>query len=114
MPYFKLETNRELNDEARKDLLKKLSGFVAAMLGKPENYMMLALHQATPMMFAGDTEPCAFVELKSIGLPKERCSADTKAICDFLEAECGIAADRVYIEFCNIDGKIFGWNRETF
>jgi phenylpyruvate tautomerase PptA (4-oxalocrotonate tautomerase family) len=45
-----------------------------------------------PLIFNGIEEPTVFAQLKSIGLPK----------------------DRVYIDFKDIKGKMFGWNGKTF
>ncbi len=66
------------------------------------------------MMFQGNTEFIAYIELKSIGLPKDKCSDFSKEICEFIEFELGISPDRVYIDFCDIDRKMFGWNKLTF
>ena len=114
MPYIKIETNKQLNDVARKELLKKISNFIATMLGKPEQYVMVSLHINTTLIFAGSGEPTAFVELKSIALRRDKCSEYSKEICNFLEAELTIPPDRTYIEFWDIDGTMFGWNGSTF
>ena len=114
MPYLKIETNKQLNDIARQELLKKTSNFIATMLGKPEKYVMVSLKLDAPMLFGGGTQPTAYVELKSIGLRRDQCPAYSKAICDYVEAELNIAPDRTYIEFSDIDGTMFGWDRGTF
>ena len=114
MPYIKIETNKQLNDVAQQELLKKTSNFIATMLGKPEQYVMVSLQLGGPLLFAGNGDPAAFVELKSIGLRRDKCSGYSKEICDFLEAELTIPPDRTYIEFWDIDGTMFGWNRGTF
>ena len=114
MPYVKIETNKQINDVARQELLKKTSNFIGTLLGKPEQYVMVSLRLNSPMFFAGSGENAAFVELKSIGLHRNKCSHYSKEICDFLEAELTIPPDRTYIEFRDMDGTMFGWNRGTF
>lgn len=114
MPYFKIETNQTLNDLGRQELLKKASTLMATLLGKPEQYMMVSLQLTTPMLFAGNAGPLAYVTLKGIGLRRDQCSTYAKEICDFLNAELSISPDRIYIEFSDIEGAMFGWNRGTF
>ncbi len=114
MPYLKIETYKQLDKAAEQELLKKSSAFTAKLLGKPEKWVMAAVYQGVPMMFDGGTEPAAYVEVKSIGLTQDACSALSKSLCDFLNAEIGVSSERVYIEFWNINGKMFGWNGETF
>ena len=47
-------------------LLQELSSELANQTGKPEAYVMTLLETGVPMTFAGN-EPCAYVEVKSIG-----------------------------------------------
>jgi phenylpyruvate tautomerase PptA (4-oxalocrotonate tautomerase family) len=114
MPYLKIETNERLDEASVQELLKKLSAFTSRLLGKPEKWIMVTIFQEKPMIFDANTQPAAFVELKSIGLAQERCAELSKDLCDFLKAELGIEPERVYIEFWDINGKMFGWNGGTF
>ena len=114
MPYLKIETNKELNVAFKKEILKKTSEFVAGLLGKSENWVMISMNQGVPMMFAGNTQPLAYVEMKSIGLPEDKCSDFSNALCNFIESELGIPSDRIYIDFKGIERSRFGWNKGTF
>jgi phenylpyruvate tautomerase PptA (4-oxalocrotonate tautomerase family) len=114
VPYIKIETNKKLNDAAGQELLKKTSNFIATMLGKPEQYVMVSLRMGTPMIFAGTGELTAFVEMKSIGLPRDKCAEYAKEIGEFVEAELAIPPNRCYIDFADIDRTMFGWNRGPF
>ena len=114
MPYFMMETNKKLDEATKQDLLKKMSTFVANLLGKPEKYIMISINTGSAMIFDGNTYTTAYVTLKSIGLAKEKCSEYSSRICDFIQKELGIPCDRVYIDFGNIDSKMFGWNKDTF
>ena len=114
MPYFKITTNNELNTLETETFLKKASAFSSNILGKPEKYIMVTVDTHVPMIFGEVTSPAAYVELKSIGLQKDKINDLTRKICEFLEAELEISPDRAYINFCNIDGSMFGWNKTTF
>jgi len=114
MPYFKIQTNKELNDDTRQDVLKKASATIAKELGKPESYVMVAFDPAVPMLFAGSDEPCAYMELKSIGLPESKTAVLSESLCSLIETELGIPPSSSYIEFADAPRKMWGWNSGTF
>ena len=53
--------------QAPDTLLKNLSVALFTSTGKPETYVMTLLCSGVSMTFAGSEEPCAYVEIKSIG-----------------------------------------------
>ena len=114
MPYLKIQTNKPLTEESVKQLLIKASCQVANELGKPEKYVMVELAVNTSMIFSGNDEPCAYVEMKSIGLPESQTQHLSQLLCTLLAQQLGIAADRIYIEFIDIPRKFWGWNSSTF
>ena len=114
MPYLKIQTNNEVTDAAKQEILRKASVLLARNLGKPEKYMMVRFDPAQPMMFAGSTDPCAFLELKSIGLPENRTEALSSLLCQFLGDELHIPPERIYIEFTDAKDSMWGWDGGTF
>ena len=114
MPYFKLETNQNLDDASAEKLSKDMSSFLSGLLGKPERVIMVSVCHSITMMFNEKTSPVAYVEMKSIGLTQDKCTEYSSAICDFFEKALRIPVDRIYIDFVAIDGKMFGWNKQTF
>lgn len=112
MPYVKVQTNQKVEKE--EDLLKKLSAQMAENLGKPESYIMTALQSELRMTFGGSTEKAAFIEVKSIGLKESMTEELSQFICSFVEKELGIKKNRVYIEFADAPGSMWGWNGGTF
>ena len=114
MPYIKIQTNRELKDDAKQEILKKASLLVSKNLGKPEKYVMVRVDPAEPMMFGGSTGPCAYLELKSVGLPESKTEALSKVLCQFLNDELKIPSERVYIEFSDAKDSMWGWDGGTF
>ncbi len=112
MPLLKISTNRTVeNTEA---VLQATSQAVAAILGKPERYVMVELHTGVPMCLAGSSEPLAYLELKSIGLPEERTAELSAALCRLIDEQLGIPAERIYIEFSDAPRHLWGWNGATF
>ena len=114
MPYLKIQTNREVTEDAKQEVLKRASLLVSKNLGKPEKYVMVRFDPAQPMMFAGGTTPCAYLELKSIGLPESKTGMLSKVLCQFVNDELKIPAERVYIEFADAKEPMWGWNGSTF
>lgn len=96
-------------------LLQELSGTLAGLLGKSERYVMTLLEQNVPMTFAGGPEPACYVEVKSIGaLDGDRPRQVSQTVCALLERHLGVPADRVYIGFDDVPGRLWGWNGSTF
>ncbi len=114
MPYMVITSNTGLSPHRRVELLTAASQAVSEMLGKSENYVMASYLHNDDMVFAGNNEPTAYVELKSIGLPDDQTSGFSSAICKLLDHHLGVPADRVYIEFSSAERHLWGWNNKTF
>ena len=87
---------------------------MAEQLGKPESYIMTALEVDLKMTFGGSTEKTAFIEVKSIGLKQSMTEELSQFICEFMEQELEIEQDRIYIEFADAPGAMWGWDGGTF
>lgn len=112
MPFIKVQTNQKV--EREEEILKKISAQMAEQLGKPESYIMTALEADLKMTFGGSTEKAAFIEIKSIGLKQSMTEDLSQFICEFIENELGIEQDRIYIEFADAPGAMWGWSGGTF
>ena len=114
MPYLKIETNLDLAAPRQSELLSAASSRVAAMLGKPESYVMVALDAGKPMLFGGSDQPLAYLELKSIGLPRDRTTELSAQLTELMQQLLDLKPDRVYIEFADAERPMWGWNGGTF
>ncbi len=112
MPFLKIQTTEELLDANL--MMSKASELLANILGKPEKYIMLTLEETATMLFGGINKPAIFCELKSIGLPGTKTKEISEKLCRFLSDETGVSADRIYIEFSNVERNLWGWNGATF
>lgn len=113
MPLLSIETNTPLPANSGR-LTAELSSAMADWLAKPEAYVLVRLSHNPDMRFAGTTEPLAYCELKSIGLPEARTAELSRALCDRLQEMLAIDPSRVYIEFTDAPRKYWGWNGATF
>jgi len=114
MPFIRVETNVQLGREDKQEFIKKFSGAAAGMLGKPESYVMVALDAEKALLFGGTNEPAAYVTLGSIGLAKETCPDLSSKLCTLMESDLSIPQNRIYIDFRDLEGKMFGFNGKTF
>jgi phenylpyruvate tautomerase PptA (4-oxalocrotonate tautomerase family) len=114
MPLLKLETTVALSDEKKKTVLVALSKTVADTIGKPEQYVMVTTGQAA-MVMSGKAGEAAFVDIRSIGgLNGETNRKLSLQICKLLKDSLGIAPERVYLNFSDLEAGNWGWNGSTF
>jgi len=114
MPLLKLETTVVLSEDKRKALLASLSKTVAEIIGKPEQYVMVAVGQAA-MLMSGNPGDAAFVDVRSIGgLTKEVNRKLSQKVCKLLNDSLGVPEDRVYLNFTEVKASDWGWNGSTF
>lgn len=111
MPLITVRTSLPAVDDGTA-LLQELSATLAAQTGKPEGFVMTLLEAGLPMTFAGSSDPCAFVEIKSIG--SLRPPAMSAAFCELISARTGLPADRIYIQFEDVQAGSWGWSGRTF
>ncbi|KAG5190858.1 macrophage migration inhibitory factor [Tribonema minus] len=117
MPTLLLKTSAPAPDQAAANaLLLDISGRVAKHLGKPESYVMVSLESGVSMSFGGNLDaPVAFMSLKSVGkMTAATTSAISADLCALVQEKLGVPQERVYIEFCDSPGYMFGWNGTTF
>lgn len=75
---------------------------------------MIELDPEKTMLFAGNCDPLAFIECKSIGLSTAQTKALSSSLSRQIENSLQITADRVYIEFSQCPADYWGWNGSTF
>ena len=112
MPLLKIATNTKV--DAHDEILKEATTMVATILGKPPAYVQIILKEDEPMAFAGTREPCAYLELYSLGLPEAQTEAMSATLCTFMATKLGIAPNRTYIQFHAPARHLWGWDSKTF
>ena len=112
MPVLQITTNVTADDTAA--LAQQASSLTADMLGKPESYVMVSISSDAKLIFAGSHEPCAYLMLKSLGLPENETRGYSEKLCSFIEQQLGVPPARTYIEFVSPERHMFGWDKRTF
>ncbi len=114
MPYLKVSTNLSMSENDKNDFLKQASDTVSQLLSKPERYVFVEILSDQSLSMSGSSEPAAYVELKSIGLPEKDTAGFSADLCDLLKQALEVDPERIYIEFSNIPRHLWGWNSGTF
>ena len=116
MPLLNLFSSAQPPDEpALAQMLKSLSALLAHELGKPERYVMVGLAPRMAMSFAGSREPACYAELKNVGqLPDDQIEHLSQDLCVAIAKALALPQDRIYIEFTNADGALWGFDGGTF
>lgn len=116
MPLIKVQTSVQQPDAAQvTDLLKQLSASLAKHTKKPESYVMTAFESGVPMTFAGTTDPVCYIEIKSVGsMSSSQTQAMSQDFCQQIQQALVVPSDRIYIEFADAKGSMWGWNGTTF
>ncbi len=114
MPMASIRVSKALDAGVESQLAEQVSASLSRALGKPEAYVMVSVESAT-MRMAGSFEPCAFVDVRSIGGLEPGANGRICAeLCGHLEAFAGVKPKRVYAVFANVPASSWGWNRSTF
>jgi phenylpyruvate tautomerase PptA (4-oxalocrotonate tautomerase family) len=116
MPLIKVQTSvAQPADSEVQALLKQLSSRLAKHTSKPESYVMTAFEANVPMTFGGSFDPACYVEVKSIGsFTPAQTKAMSEDFCQQLSQVLDVPANRIYIEFADAKGAMWGWNGSTF
>ena len=112
MPFIQINTSSKSVVENDDLLQKDISKMIAALTGKPEDYVMTMIQRDIKMTFAGSDEPCCFIKVKSIGsLAPDSMS---KSLCELISSKTNINTNRIYIEFIDVEASNWGFNSSTF
>jgi phenylpyruvate tautomerase len=117
MPLLSLTTSAAPpTPEQRAALFTHFTRLLARELEKPEAYVMVILNAGAALCFGGDAAtPACYAELKNVGsLDPAHIAALSRLLCEEIERALHVEQERIYIEFTNSDGGLWGWNGETF
>lgn len=113
MPLIQVTSNLSLSDAEKNNALKTLSLAVAELLDKPEKVVMTSWTTAR-MTMAGTEAPAAFVDLRALRLPEDAPGKLSKEICERLSLTVDLRADRVFLNFTNVEPSHWGFDGKTF
>ncbi len=113
MPFINVKTSAKLSEKIKLEIENNLTKSITLLPGKSSNYFMCAVEDNISMMFHGDKNPTAFVEVKIFGKSTREAYTDlTAAICEILEEKAGVSPDFCYVKFEEIEN--WGFNKRLF
>ncbi|KAK0418954.1 hypothetical protein QR680_013870 [Steinernema hermaphroditum] len=111
MPVVTVDTNVK---EVDPSVAKTISENVAKCLKKPETYVMVQLNPGKNMCFSGTSDPCALMQIRSIGaISKESNNAGAAVLTKVLSEQLGVDSSRIFIEFFDVNGQNLALNGST-
>ncbi|XP_030074615.1 macrophage migration inhibitory factor [Microcaecilia unicolor] len=114
MPIFSVYTNVS-KDAVPETLLAEFTQQLAKATGKPAQYVAVHILPDQLMSFGGSSDPCALCSLHSIGkIGGPQNKTYSKLISDLLKKTLHIPADRIYVNYIDMDAANVGWNGSTF
>ena len=115
MPLVQVFTSAAAPADGAAQLLADLSKLAAASFGKPERWVMTCFVPGLQMTFGGDRAPAAFVAVKNVGkMSGDLTEKLAREICERVSKALAVPFDRIYIDFADAVGAMWGWNGETF
>ncbi len=110
MPLLEITTSNDLFESVREKILREASAAIAQSLGKSESSVMVTIKSAHNL-FGGESGPSAFIELRSTGsLDSQTATRIAQSLCQLMETEADVPAERVYLNFVEVKRKNWAWN----
>ena len=115
MPLIQIFTSANPEPAASDKLLSELSGALAGHFDKPEQWVMTCILPGLAMTFGGSREAACFATVKNIGKLAPAKSAKLSAdISSRLSQALGVPTNRIYLEFTEAVGHLWGYDGDTF
>ena len=116
MPLIQLDTTFSFPDQNKKQAIAKaLSQIAAEGTGKPEQYVMVCVHDGVVMTMGGTAGPCALLTIKGVGgLSKSVNQAIAGKVSQLLQKELSIPPNRIYATFEELAPTHWAWEGKTF
>ncbi len=113
MPCIQIQTNIAISPERETNIKTRLGKAIEVVPGKSEAWLMITFRSDAHIYFKGTNAPAAFVDVSVYGRDDARAfNALTAEICDILNDELNIPANRVYVKYSATSN--WGWNGGNF
>jgi phenylpyruvate tautomerase len=113
MPLLNITTSAEVRNAD--ELCASLTPLLARALDKETSWVMVVVNPRATMTFGGSAAPACYAEVKNVGsLAPAEVEQLSKTLCAQLSKALDVPEERIYLEFTNVDGAMWGWNGSTF
>lgn len=116
MPTFILKTNiSSIDSHLELEIHNQIRSIISDSIGKSKEFVLTIVHQGVSMQFGETNNPCAYCELKNVGLLQPKITSQLSGlICSMIMEKINIASQQIYIEFQESERHLWGWNGKTF
>ncbi|TMW65367.1 hypothetical protein Poli38472_008009 [Pythium oligandrum] len=109
MPYIKVSVNLPRASYNAENVLKAFSKSLSDALDRPEEFVMVQLEFDQDLILSGSTEPCAFINVRSIGkIDTERNPKTYAALSATVLEQFKIPANRIFFNLDDINANNWG------
>lgn len=112
MPFINVKTNTAVSKDKMDAIKSALGQAITALPGKSENWLMVGIEPEQSLYFQGSDAPAAMVQVQTYGTNAQGTDALTAKICDILQAQLSIPANRTYVSYFGTAN--WGWNGGNF
>ena len=109
MPFIRVVHNA--GNDKTDALAAAISKAAASALGKPEMYVCVDCNNNQSLLFGGNNDGAAMIQVQSIG---GSCSKVCESLTTCTSSVLGIDASRIFVNFQNFSGSEWGMNGSTF
>jgi len=112
MPFISITTNVTLTTHHEVRIKTEAARLMTDIAGKPEEWLMIAIHPATLLFFQGTSDPrTAYVEIKYVGaFAAEIKEKLVKGMAKLMQDEMGVSPDRLYVHFAGSSAADWAWS----
>lgn len=113
MPFINVKTNTAVSAPKAEAVKSALGQAITAIPGKSEHWLMVGIEPEQMLWFQGSDAPAAIAEVSIYGSASASAyDALTGKICAVLAEELGIAGNRIYVKYAEVEH--WGWNGSNF
>jgi len=109
MPFIRIVHNA--GSDKTETLASAVSKATASALGKPEMYVCVDCNNNSSLLFGGNNDGAAMIQVQSIG---GNCSKVCEALTNTTASILGIDTNRIFINFQTFSANEWGMNGSTF
>jgi len=114
MPFLNITSNADISPEDIESLLREGAAICCEVLDKPADYMQTAFNIAAGMNMGSRQGPCAFGEIRSIGLPGDSIQRLSRQLSTLLAERLQVPEENIYLVCKDIPSDKWAWNGKTF
>ena len=113
MPLALVYLGTKVSDDVKGEIAKEAMKILSEVIGKPIMYCSSQVCDSVGG-FAGNVEPSVFIDVKSVGGLQGKQKELSDRFCSLIESKTSVKGDKVYLNFTELTGGMWGFNHKTF